>query len=131
MTKGINHLGLSVGNLDKTVRFFTDVLNWQETGRDDSYPRSAVTDGVSRLTLWQVSDEGVPTAFDRRRNIGLHHLAIEVGTEAELLDYAAKILAWPGAEIEFMPEWMGQGPRKHMMFTEPGGIRLELLWPGK
>ena len=44
--------------------------------------------------------------------------------------FAAKIAAYPGAEIEFLPEPVGAGPRKHMMFTEPGGIRLELIWPG-
>jgi len=32
--------------------------------------------------------------------------------------------------VEFMPEFMGQGPRKHMIFAEPGGIRLELFWQG-
>ena len=55
---GLNHLGLAVRDLDQTTAFFTDVLGWSETARDDSYPR------------------------------------------------------------------------KHMMFAEPGGIRLELMWPG-
>ena len=129
-TNGINHTGLAVRDLDATARFFTEVLGWSESGRDESYPRSSVSDGVSRLTLWQVSDDRAPAAFDRRHNIGLHHLAIEVPTEAALDAFAAKIAAYPGAEIEFLPEPVGAGPRKHMMFTEPGGIRLELIWPG-
>ena len=33
-------------------------------------------------------------------------------------------------EIEFMPELVGAGPRKHMMCYEPGGIRVEFIWPG-
>ena len=30
-----------------------------------------------------------------------------------------------------MPELLGSGPRKHMIFFEPGGIRLELIWSGE
>ena len=52
-TKGLNHLGLSAKNLDQTLAFFVDCLGWEESGRDDSYPRAAVGDGNIRLTLWQ------------------------------------------------------------------------------
>jgi hypothetical protein len=51
-TSGLNHLGLSVFDLDQTTAFFVEVLGWQEIARDDSYPRNAVTDGSLRLTLW-------------------------------------------------------------------------------
>ena len=50
-TYGINHTGLAVRDLDATARFLTHVLSWEESGRDDSYPRTSVSDGVSRLTL--------------------------------------------------------------------------------
>lgn len=53
-TQGINHLGLSVKNIDQTVSFFLDCLGWEESGRDETYPRSAVGDGCIRLTLWEV-----------------------------------------------------------------------------
>ncbi|WP_299473642.1 VOC family protein [uncultured Roseibium sp.] len=129
-TSGLNHLGLAVADLDQTTRFFESVLGWQETARDESYPRNSITDGKLRLTLWQVDHSFPPKAFDRRHNIGLHHLALEVDTEAELLRLADEVAAWPGVVIEFMPEFMGAGPRKHMMFAEPGGIRLELVWMG-
>jgi hypothetical protein len=55
---------------------------------------------------------------------GISHLGLSVN------DLAASVKAWPGVEIGFMPEFLGTGPRKHMMFYQPGGIRLELLWPG-
>ncbi|MDF1720752.1 MAG: VOC family protein [Minwuia sp.] len=129
-TVGLNHLGLSVRDLDATTDFFTRVLGWEELARDDSYPRNAVTDGKLRLTLWQVDHANDVIDFDRRANIGLHHLAIEVETEAVLNALAGKVRNWPGVKIEFLPELVGAGPRKHMMFQEPGGIRLELIWPG-
>ena len=130
-TIGMDHLGLSVRDLDTTTTFFVDVLEWEEIARDDSYPRSTVTDGVLRLTLWQVDQETDVAEFDRRSNIGMHHLALEVENEDVLNALAERIAAHDVAQIEFMPELMGTGPRKHMMFSEPGGIRLELLWNGK
>jgi catechol 2,3-dioxygenase-like lactoylglutathione lyase family enzyme len=129
-TQGLNHLGLSVKNLDQTLAFFTGCLGWEESGRDASYPRSAVSDGSIRLTLWQVDNDLAVNEFHFRQNVGLHHFALEVATEAELNEIAASVAAWPGVEIEFMPELLGAGPRKHMIFYEPGGIRIEFIWPG-
>ena len=130
-TSGLNHLGLAVNNLDQTARFFVDCLGWDESGRDDSYPRTAVSDGKVRLTLWQVDHQQGVQEFDRRKNIGLHHLALEVDSEEKLNELANQVAAYPGVEMAFLPEPVGQGPRKHMMFHEPGGIRLELIWPGQ
>lgn len=130
-TLGLNHLGLAVDNLNETTAFFSEVLGWTETARDDTYPRNSITDGKLRLTLWQIDCSKPATQFDRRSNIGLHHLALEVGSEADLKRVANKVAAFPGVKVEFMPELLGNGPRKHMMFAEPGGIRLELIWQGE
>jgi catechol 2,3-dioxygenase-like lactoylglutathione lyase family enzyme len=129
-TKGINHLGLSVLNLDESVSFFVKTLGWEESGRDESYPRSAVSDGVVRLTLWQVDHELDVQQFHRRKNIGLHHLAFEISTEGELQKLHQKLMENPDVSIEFGPELVGDGPRKHMMCHEPGGIRIEFIWSG-
>ena len=129
-TQGINHLGLSVKDLDQTVSFFVDCLGWQESGRDDSYPRSAVSDGSIRLTLWEVDHSLPVNEFHFRQNVGLHHLALEVESEQQLHRVAEQVKQYRGVNIEFMPELLGSGPRKHMIFNEPGGIRLEFIWPG-
>ena len=129
-TNGLNHLGLSVRHLDQSVNFFVNCLGWSESGRDMSYPRSAVSDGKIRLTLWQVDHNLDVEGFNRMQNVGLHHLALQVETEGELFALADAVSVYPGVVVEFMPEPVGDGPRKHMMFSEPGGIRLELIWPG-
>lgn len=130
-TTGLNHLGLTVRDLNETTGFFTTVLGWQEIARDETYPRNSITDGHLRLTLWQASRSAKAVDFDRMSNIGLHHLALTVRSEAELNRLAATIAAYDGVTLEFMPELVGKGPRKHMMFAEPGGIRLELIWSGE
>lgn len=129
-TKGLNHLGLAVRELAVTKAFFIDLLGWTESGYDPSYPRTAVSDGVVRLTLWQVDHTKDLVSFDRRQNIGLHHLALEVESEAKLTELFKKVEAYPGAKVEFAPELLGKGPRKHMMCSEPGGIRIEFIWQG-
>ena len=129
-TQGLNHLGLSVYNLSDTTNFFVEALGWELQATDESYPRTTVSDGKLRLTLWQVDHAGPVVRFDRRANVGLHHVAIEVECEEKLNEIYGKINGAPGIEIEFAPEPLGDGPRKHMMFYEPGGIRLELIWPG-
>lgn len=128
-TKGINHLGLTVRDLDLTTAFFTDLLRWQLVTRDDGYPRTAVTDGHCRFTLWQADVSKPITGFDRKSNVGLHHVALEVSSRDELFELAGKIRTWPGVKIEFEPELLSGGPRMHMMFSEPGGIRMEIIWP--
>ena len=130
-TNGMDHLGLSVFDLQETSSFLTSVLGWKELARDETYPRNSMTDGTVRLTLWQVDRSGEVVHFDRRANVGLHHLALKVLTEADLNELAKKVSQWPGVNIEFMPELVGNGPRKHMMFREPGGLRLELIWSGE
>lgn len=129
LTSGLNHLGLTVRDLDRTTAFFSDVLGWEVTARDSSYPRTTVTDGALRLTLWQVQVES-PAPFDRKSALGLHHLALEVPDEETLTALARTLTDHPEVEVEFLPEPMGRGPRQHMMFAEPGGLRIELLWAG-
>lgn len=130
VTQGLNHLGLAVADLEATTAFFVDVLAWQEVGRDPSYPRTAVTDGQLRLTLWQVDAQLAVQRFDRRKNVGLHHLALQIATLEELHALHQRLLEVRDVQIEFAPEPLGDGPRQHMMCTEPSGIRLEFIWPG-
>ena len=130
ITEGINHLGLTVFDLATTTRFFVDILGWQESGFDKQYPRTSVSDGLIRLTLWQVDHHLEIEPFDRRKNIGLHHLALQINSERALIDLHKRLVDVENIEIEFSPELVGQGPRKHFMIREPGGIRIEFIWPG-
>ncbi len=127
-TTGLSHLGLTVRDLDTTTGFFVKCLGWLQTAQDLSYPRTTVTDGNLRLTLWQCDKDA--RDFDRHAQIGLHHLALSVPDQAHLMETAELVAGWPGVTVEFMPEPMGDGPRQHMMFAEPGGLRMELVWNG-
>lgn len=83
-TVGIDHLGLSVLDLDATRRFFCECLGWTVVGERPDYPAIFVSDGQVMLTLWRVEDPEHATRFDRRANVGLHHLALAVADRAGL-----------------------------------------------
>ena len=129
ITSGTHHIGLTVSRLEESAAFFTKLLGWQEVRRREDYPAIYVSDGKIMVTLWAAKEQPV-VEFDRRRNIGLHHLALQVASESDLNGLHEKLAA-QGVNIEFAPEQVGTGPARHMMCYEPSGIRVEFIWPGK
>ena len=127
LTMGIDHLGLTVSDLDLTVRFFVDCLGWTVVGERPSYPAVFVSDGHQMLTLWLVDKSDGRVLFDRRKNLGLHHVAFRVESLATLEELYARVSAWPGVVVEFAPESLGGGPRMHCIVREPGGLRIEFI----
>ena len=127
LTQGIDHLGLTVGDLTASRTFFVEALGWTQFGGNPDYPSAYVTDGVSKITLWQQKQADGPT-FDRHANLGLHHTALKVGSEAALRTLFEQVKDWPKVVVEFAPEPSGKGPKIHFMIREPGGTRLEVSY---
>ena len=128
VTKGAHHIGLSVSRLEESASFFTAILGWREVKRNNDYPAIFVSDGSIMVTLWQTNDQP-PIPFDKNRNVGLHHVAFEVESDAALAALHNKLVE-NKVEIEFTPELLGQGPARHMFCYDPSGIRIEFIWPG-
>ena len=124
--KGIHHLGLAVSDLAGSRGFFCDLLGWSEVRRVDEYPAIFVSNGSVMFTLWQTEKNAVP--FDIKKNVGLHHVALRVDSEEELLAIHQSLATSDSVQIEFAPELLRGGPAKHMMCTEPSGIRVEFIW---
>jgi len=128
ITTGAHHIGLTVSKLEESANFFTSLLGWEEVRRNEEYPAIFVSDGNIMLTLWATKE--IPSHdFNKNKNVGLHHLALHVQSEATLNHVHEKLLS-NNIEIEFSPEFLRQGPAKHMMCLEPSGIRIEFIWPG-
>lgn len=125
-THGCHHIGLTVGKLDESAKFFIDCLDWQEVRRDENHPAIFVSDGNVMVSLWQ--SQLLNTQFDKN-HIGLHHVAFMVDSEDTLHECYERIKQRK-LRIEFSPELLRDGPAKHMICYEPSGIRTELIWPG-
>jgi catechol 2,3-dioxygenase-like lactoylglutathione lyase family enzyme len=127
-TVGADHIGLSVQYLESTRRFFCGCLGWNVVGERPDYPAIFVSDGSVLITLWQVGAPERAVAFDRRANVGLHHLALAVADRAGLDALHERVAKWPEVVVEFAPELSGKGPKIHFMVQEPSGIRLEFAY---
>ena len=128
-TQGAHHVGLTVPDLQAARAFFVDGLGFAQVGERPDYPAVFVSDGAVMITLWQVQNAVNAVPFDRRRVIGLHHLALQVASPSELDALHEALARREDVEIEFPPEPLAGGPTRHLMCRIPGNIRLELIAP--
>ena len=130
LTQGAHHIGLAVRDVAEARDFFVEALGFAVAAERPDYPAIFVSDGTTLLTLWQVADPTSATPFDRRGNIGLHHLALGVADVTALRTVFARVQGHPGVTIEFDPEPIREGATTHhFICTMPGGIRIEFATP--
>ena len=129
-TQGAHHIGLAVRDVAEARDFFVEALGFRVAAERPDYPAIFVTDGTTLLTLWQVADPAGAAPFDRRANIGLHHLALRVADLDALRTVFARVQNHPGTVIEFDPEPIREGATTHhFICAMPGGIRIEFATP--
>src|SRR5699024_336896 len=125
-TLGIHHLGLNVGDLNATTAFFVDCLGWSLVEEVPDYPASFVSNGEAFFTLWQASPNA--SQFDRKGQVGLHHVAIRVSDEQALSEIFNRVLNYFGVYVEFSTRQIGLGPAMHCMNYKPASSRMEFIW---
>lgn len=130
ITSGVNHIGLTVKDLEASTSFFVDTLGWKVAGGRPTYPAIFVTDGAIFVTLWQAIDPDTAIDFNRKTNVGLHHLALNVADVETLGELHEVLKADPNVRVEFGPQLNGKGPTVHMMVYEPSGSRIEFAVKG-
>ena len=123
-TSGAHHVGLTVPNLPEARAFFINALGFDQVGEVPDYPAVFLSDGAIMITLWQAENPETAVPFDRRANIGLHHLALRVN---DLDGLATDLGARSDVDIEFEPEGLGDTGIQHMMCRVPGNIRIEFI----
>lgn len=130
LTKGVHHIGLTIPDLEEGRAFFCGLLGFDEVGGVPDYPSIFVSDGTILLTLWRAADPLTARAFDRRTNIGLHHLSLAVADDAALDTAWQKISNYPGVVVDSAPSAIRPGGKaRHFLVFIPGGIRLEFATP--
>ncbi len=121
----IGHVVLNCRDLERSIRFYTEVLGFQVS---DVYPEEMVPGGMAFLRC--NSDHhgiGLVGSLDRAAtNLDLNHIAFEVGTLDEVL-LAAKRLHEHGATVDFEGRRRA-GVQIAVEFRDPDGHRLEIYW---
>ena len=130
LTNGVHHIGLTVPDLDQARAFFCGLLGFDEVGGVASYPSIFVSDSTILLTLWRPADPLTARAFDRRANIGLHHLSLAVADYSALDKAWERVSAHPEVVVDSPPGPIRPGSTtRHFLVFIPGGIRIEFATP--
>jgi glyoxylase I family protein len=127
----IDHLDLVVSDLERSLRFYTELLRplgYDRTSeivgeRGERVVYISHTAGSGSVSVREVQSPG---GHDRYA-IGLHHLAFAAASRAAV-DERAAWLREEGHAIESGPEEYGYSPGYYaVFFYDPDGIKLELV----
>jgi catechol 2,3-dioxygenase-like lactoylglutathione lyase family enzyme len=124
---GFRHLGLTVTDLERSVRWYTEVLGFRELFRESNSARSAAilripdTTVILGLVQFPRADSG---AFAPERT-GLDHACFAVANRTELDAWVAR-LDQHGVGHSGVHE-MATGPI--LNFKDPDGIALAIATP--
>ena len=126
-TAAINHLALTVTDMDRSRAFYQDVLGFEfitEFG-----PKYLLSNGEVILALNQAPDPAQAIANDRfsENRVGLDHVSFNVGSMEEL-ESAVKALDEQGVPRGEINDLGGLGICV-LAFRDPDNIQVELTAP--
>lgn len=90
--KELGHIVLYVRDLDRSAKFYGEVLGWQRIEMPSNMPAAAFTGGNTHheLLLIEVGNQALPKS--EHLQIGLYHFGLKIGDSDEDLKAAIKTL---------------------------------------
>jgi catechol-2,3-dioxygenase len=119
----LNHAVLFVADVDRATRFYTEVFGMElvarEPGLNGAFLRSPRSGNHHDLGLFGIAGASPPP----RRSVGLYHLAWQLDTIDELVEFRQTLLrarAYTGES--------DHGATKSVYGVDPDGNQFELMW---
>jgi catechol 2,3-dioxygenase-like lactoylglutathione lyase family enzyme len=122
LIKGIDHVAIVVGNMDRSIEFYNGVLGLKihHDGRKEGGSRKSFL-GSSREILVALTEDENRGKAGVQFVEGVAHIAFRV----EDVEKASKLLKEKG--VEFIEEKIDKdGKRKSYHFLDPDGLELEI-----
>jgi catechol 2,3-dioxygenase-like lactoylglutathione lyase family enzyme len=131
---GVHHVDLVVSSIERSLPFYSDLLG------PLGYHRVSEVQGERGETIWYIAGPGTAVGLREAQSdsgpydrymLGLHHLAFEAPTRADVDERAAWLRA-QGAELESEPQEYAYIPGYYaVFFFDPDGLKLEIVYvPG-
>ena len=127
---GVHHVDLVVSSIERSLPFYTELLG------PLGFHTVSEVEGERGETIWYIGGPGIgvglreaqsePGDYDRY-SVGLHHLAFEASSRADV-DERADWLRARGAELESEPQEYAYSPGYYaVFFFDPDGLKLEIV----
>jgi glyoxylase I family protein len=129
-TTGVHHVDLVVSSIERSLAFYTELLG------PLGYHTVSEVEGERGETIWYIGGPGTSIGLREsqsgsggydRYSLGLHHLAFEAASRADVDERAAWLRA-QGAELESEPQEYAYSPGYYaVFFFDPDGLKLEIV----
>jgi catechol-2,3-dioxygenase len=123
----LNHAVLFVGDLQRSIGFYTTVLGFRlvdmtpDSFRGAAFLQAPGSTNDHDLGLFEV--EAAAASEAGRRTVGLYHLAWEVDTLESLESLAAQL-----ARANALVGMSDHGTTKSLYGKDPDGLEFEIVW---
>jgi catechol 2,3-dioxygenase-like lactoylglutathione lyase family enzyme len=133
MVTGLSHIGLTVRDIVASEAWYTRALGFvrafvEPHGTGNGYAVVMTRPGTGLFVGLDHHPEGDREMFSALRT-GLDHLALQVDSRQDIDEWVTYLDAI-GVEHGPMSEIMGPVPHALVVFRDPDGIPVELMWLG-
>src|SRR5262245_12411805 len=124
----LNHAVLYVADLERSVRFYTEVLGFRSIPmtpdgfRGAAFLQAPGSINDHDLGLFEIGAQAGPSGAGRS-TVGLYHLAWEVDTLSELERLAGVL-----ADADALTGASDHGTTKSLYAKDPDGLEFEVVW---